>query len=143
MKAMFLLALQLSCVACLSSQKAGHKEKALEPETPDPDGESEDSKDFVQGTFSDPNHMGFTRDIEFGDENSQVVITGKDSSAGDEWELKGTYDEAEKVVKVDFSPKGGPKDLVGKVDDKGGIHWPDGNVWSKLGGLTDTDKEGE
>ena len=34
-------------------------------------------------------------------------------------------------IRIDFSPKGGPKDLLGKWTGKG-ILSPDGNNWSKL-----------
>jgi len=35
------------------------------------------------------------------------------------------------LLQVDFSPKGGPADVVGKWKD-GGIVFPDGNKWSKI-----------
>merc|ERR1712159_107327 len=35
-------------------------------------------------------------------------------------------------MKVDFSPKGGPKDVTGKWNGKDGITFPDGNTWTKL-----------
>jgi len=38
---------------------------------------------------------------------------------------------AKSKIFVDFSPKGGPKDVVGKWQD-GGIVFPDGNKWSKI-----------
>lgn len=37
------------------------------------------------------------------------------------------------TIFVDFSPKGGPKDLLGVYnEDLNGIKWPDGNLWTKL-----------
>ena len=37
------------------------------------------------------------------------------------------------TIFVDFSPKGGPKDLLGVFDEvDGGIRWPDKNLWKKL-----------
>ena len=34
---------------------------------------------------------------------------------------------------IDFSPKGGPKDLLAKWDaERNGIAFPDGNLWSKI-----------
>ena len=40
--------------------------------------------------------------------------------------------DGEKIF-IDFSPKGGPKDLVGEWrEDVAGVRFPDGNVWSKL-----------
>ena len=33
---------------------------------------------------------------------------------------------------VDFSPKGGPKDVLGIYDEnEDGIRWPDNNLWKK------------
>merc|ERR1719240_2473874 len=34
-------------------------------------------------------------------------------------------------VVLDFSPKGGPKDLAGAFSEHS-IRWPNGNVWSKV-----------
>ena len=37
------------------------------------------------------------------------------------------------TIFVDFSPKGGPKDLLGVyTEELNGIKWPDGNLWTKL-----------
>eukprot|EP00960_Hanusia_phi_P055557 763001-Hanusia_phi.AAC.8 len=36
-----------------------------------------------------------------------------------------------KNIFVDFSPKGGPKDLLGKWENDG-IRWPDSNKWTKI-----------
>ena len=50
-----------------------------------------------------------------------------------EWELGATFAEGkggDVTLLVDFSPKGGPKDLEGKYA-KGRISWPDGNSWTK------------
>jgi len=33
---------------------------------------------------------------------------------------------------IDFSPKGGPKKIVGVVEKNGKISYPDGNVWTKM-----------
>ena len=35
-------------------------------------------------------------------------------------------------ILIDFSPKGGPADVVGQWLGTGGIKFPDGNVWAKL-----------
>jgi hypothetical protein len=41
---------------------------------------------------------------------------------------------------VDFTPKGGPKDIMGVFDDTfpPGIKWPDGNKWSIVGRVVDS-----
>mmetsp|Transcript_25012 Transcript_25012/g.39297 ORF Transcript_25012/g.39297 Transcript_25012/m.39297 type:complete len:83 (+) Transcript_25012:325-573(+) len=69
-----------------------------------------------------------------------VVVKGTDNPNGAacagepdlaKWRLEGKLAEAGDKIFVDFSPKGGPKDLVGKFD-KDGIVFPDGNKWSKV-----------
>jgi len=47
--------------------------------------------------------------------------------SGKEWNLVGKV-QGDNIL-VDFTPKGGPKDLKG-VFDGTGIEWPDGNKWS-------------
>lgn len=51
------------------------------------------------------------------------------------WALEGTCSGPNMThINFDFSPKGGPKDLVGIwYQDSNGIHikWPDGNVWTQ------------
>lgn len=83
------------------------------------------------GVFSDPNHNGALRSVDPGDAPGTVVITGDDAGDEKEWKLQGTFDAAQGKVLVDFSPKGGPKDLAGQVTAKG-ITWPDGNTWRKV-----------
>ena len=50
------------------------------------------------------------------------------------WSLKGEVvkiPSKEAEILIDFSPKGGPKNLLGKLTPEGGILFPDGNTWSK------------
>ena len=45
------------------------------------------------------------------------------------WKLDGVYNKATQSLVIDFSPKGGPKDLLGKYDEFGGVPgivFPDG-----------------
>ena len=47
------------------------------------------------------------------------------------WSIGGTL-TSDDTISVDFSPKGGPKTLAGKLTkDKNGIVFPDGNTWVK------------
>lgn len=78
------------------------------------------------GEYSDPNHPGMKRSIEA--VGSKIVIKGSDDGLN-VWELT-AVPKGESVL-IDFSPKGGPKDLLGKWDGSG-IVFPDGNKWSKI-----------
>ena len=91
------------------------------------------------GEYSDPKHPGCLRSIT-GD-GDVLDVTGTDGSPGcangetqRPWSLKG---ELVKIpskrdeILIDFSPKGGPKNLLGKLTPEGGILFPDGNTWSK------------
>jgi len=93
------------------------------------------------GDYDDPNHPGAGRSF-------QVKVTGKSEGSAVEASVEGfdVDEEGGRVpwgplpaaidlegVVVDFSSKGGPKDLEGTWDaDKGGIVWADGHVWTKL-----------
>mmetsp|Transcript_41994 Transcript_41994/g.82338 ORF Transcript_41994/g.82338 Transcript_41994/m.82338 type:complete len:191 (+) Transcript_41994:60-632(+) len=108
-----------------------------------------------QGDYDDPMHPGCLRQVKVvgaplrGDgtrsSNPVLEITGYDSkgSSGtctdrptrsDLWKISGTVKSNEQVL-IDFSPKGGPENLVGKWDG-GGIVFPDGNKWTKVTGGT-------
>merc|ERR1719460_719286 len=72
-----------------------------------------------------------------------AVVKGMDSGCDDPklesvWSLSGypsKDDDGEETLFIDFSPKGGPKNLLGKWDTFGGmpgIVFPDGNKWTKV-----------
>jgi len=87
------------------------------------------------GKYSDPGHPGCKREVSV--DGLKMKIDGGDEPCGPNdkqkaWSLTATLPDAEaKEVMIDFSPKGGPKDLKGKWDG-GGIVFPDGNKWTKL-----------
>ena len=90
----------------------------------------------ASGTYSDPIHPGCFRTV---DARAGKVsgVDGTPACGPDakltEWELGATFAEGkggDVTLLVDFSPKGGPKDLEGKYA-KGRISWPDGNSWTK------------
>jgi hypothetical protein len=93
----------------------------------------------VAGSYSDPKHPNCERVVVTNtDSPSEFTLTGTDGNpacAADgtgltTFKLFGKVDEDANVY-VDFSPKGGPKDLKGLFDSKQrAILWPDGNVWS-------------
>ena len=80
-----------------------------------------------QGTYSDPAHPGCTRRITLAGRNA--IITGADED-GKPWKVA-AVPQGDKIL-ADFSPKGGPADVVGQWLGTGGIKFPDGNVWAKL-----------
>jgi len=81
----------------------------------------------LAGDFSDPNHPGCKRKITLSGTN-KATIYGADED-GVPWKLKA--DVSGKSILIDFSPKGGPKDVEGRWNGLG-IVFPDGNVWTKL-----------
>ena len=87
------------------------------------------------GAYSDPNHPNCLRVIEVPGAGGMAKISGTDGNPdcsadvddGKKWTLTGKVEG--KNIFVDFSPKGGPKNLKG-VWDGTGIKWPDGNKWN-------------
>ena len=55
-----------------------------------------------------------------------------DAEAKQHWSVPGVVSNGGKTIVVDFSPKGGPKDIKGVWNDKNGIDWADGNTWTKV-----------
>lgn len=85
------------------------------------------------GSYSDPGHPNCKRNIVVNGDS--INLSGTDGNPGcpangdgREWGLSGKVSGDD--IFVDFSPKGGPKDLKG-VWDGSGIRWPDGNKWTK------------
>merc|ERR1711871_1522795 len=62
--------------------------------------------------------------------SDEGMVVGSDDGASF-WELRGEVEDG--TIIVDFSPKGGPSSLQGRVTSSG-ITWPDGNKWSRVGG---------
>jgi hypothetical protein len=86
-----------------------------------------------QGSYADPFHPNCERVITTSTARG-VTLRGTDGNpgcpvdgSGREWTLTGTVNGND--ILVDFTPKGGPKDLKG-VWDGDGIRWPDGNKWA-------------
>ena len=90
------------------------------------------------GYYDDPNHPNCVRYVK--SIGQIATIQGTDSKSGDaacpangdgnQWELLGKVTDDK--IKIDFSPKGGPSDLVGVWEggDSPGIKFPDGNKWT-------------
>ena len=89
-----------------------------------------ETKSIFVGSYDDPNHPGCLRKITA--EGKVITILGSDNPDGSkQWKLQAKEDYPGTIF-VDFSPKGGPKDLLGVYDEvDGGIRWPDKNLWKK------------
>ncbi len=92
-----------------------------------------ETKSILEGNYNDPNHPGCLRKVIVKD--GLVSIIGSDNLDGSKQFTIKAKEDAPGVMFVDFSPKGGPSDLLGVYDEKsGGIKWPDGNMWTKIKG---------
>jgi len=97
------------------------------------------------GNYADPNHPNCQRLIEQ-DSKGVIKLTGTDGNpgcpadgSGKSFVLFGRMQQGDRIL-VDFSPKGGPKDLEGIFDGNAptGIKWPDGNKWVLKGKVVDS-----
>jgi len=89
------------------------------------------------GTFTDPiNHPGGKRTIQLleetvGDYRLAEVLGGGGRGEPANYVLPAAV-IGDRTIVIDFSPKGGPRDFVGQLDDKGNIRFlRDGNVWPR------------
>jgi len=89
------------------------------------------------GSYGDPNHPNCLREVQVVSP-SLADVTGTDGTpgcppdgSGRKWSLTGKI-EGDSIL-IDFSPKGGPKNLKGVWEPSPvpGIRFPDGNLWSK------------
>lgn len=89
------------------------------------------------GTYSDPLHPDCERVIK--PEGTGIVITGTDEVGGPQWKVYGKV-KGDQVV-IDFSPKGGPSEVVAQWSGESELYerategifkFPDGNVWSRV-----------
>jgi len=85
------------------------------------------------GRYADPKHPGCAREI-FAD----GTVRGEDGDPGcgkgsptRPWTLSGVIAVGDDSIFIDFSPKGGPANLLGERVEEG-VKFPDGNVWRKL-----------
>jgi len=90
------------------------------------------------GSYSDPNHPNCLREIQVVNPTT-AKVTGTDGTpgcppdgTGRPWSLTGILSGDDSIL-IDFTPKGGPKDLKGIWEPTPipGIRFPDGNLWSK------------
>ena len=86
---------------------------------------------IFDGNYNDPNHPGCLRKIS--SKAKEITIVGSDDINGsNQWVLKAD-EQMPGTIFVDFSPKGGPPNLLGVFDEaKNGLVWPDKNLWTKI-----------
>jgi len=80
----------------------------------------------IAGKWADPGHPGCERKIQLA--GNKAFITGADED-GKPWKVIGIVEGSD--VMIDFSPKGGPKDVKATFVIGKGLTFPDGNVWTK------------
>jgi hypothetical protein len=108
------------------------------------------------GDYEDPNHPGCLRQVKVvgaplradGTRSAYplIEVVGYDGKKGeaamcsdrptrdDLWKIQGKMKSNSEAM-IDFSPKGGPSNLLGTWDGSG-IVFPDGNKWTKIAGGT-------
>ena len=84
----------------------------------------------VDGIYADPNHPSGYRIVREG-QGGKLYITLQDEPKGQTVELEGFKKVGSGYLSIDFSPKGGPKNLAA-VAKVGKLVFPDGNAWTKL-----------
>ena len=90
-----------------------------------------ESVSVFEGKYNDPNHPGCLRKITVKDKN--VKIIGSDNIDGSNQWIILAKEDLPGTMFVDFSPKGGPSNLLGVFEPSvNGIVWPDKNVWKKI-----------
>jgi len=110
-------------------------------------GEDDDEADPKKwlGKYSDPNHPGCPRNIEFGESFKDefdhtiktLIISGADGEPGCQGGEKQTPFEVKGIVRgetrvlIDFSSKGGPSKVLANYKSSS-IIFPDGNKWKKI-----------
>ena len=79
----------------------------------------------LNGRYSDPKHPGCARKVS--KSGKFVTISGADED-GKKWTVQGRTDGRD--LRIDFSSRGGPPDLLGRADSVQ-IKFADGDVWKK------------
>ncbi|CAK0891920.1 unnamed protein product [Prorocentrum cordatum] len=81
----------------------------------------------ISGAYADPKHEGHLRHLLANGKTGTIKSTDDGTT---KWEVPITELTADSIV-ADFSGKGGPKALSGKLTDEG-IQWEDGNTWTLM-----------
>ncbi len=87
----------------------------------------------LNGIYSDPNHLEGYRIVRALYGSNDALVTLQDKPNGPVISVNGKI--VGTTVTLDFSAKGGPRDVVATLvgDDK--LSFPDGNTWTKISGV--------
>ena len=98
-----------------------------------------------QGVFNDPKHPNGYR-ILVSDAGNKGTMTLQDEPDGNVYVIPITYEANKKTgqtsLTIDFSVKGGPKDVIAILNKDSSISFPDGNLWKKEGGVVGVYSDG-
>ena len=98
-----------------------------------------------QGVFNDPKHPNGYR-ILVSDAGNKGTMTLQDEPDGNVYIIPITYEANKKTgqtsLTIDFSVKGGPKDVVATLNKDSSISFPDGNLWKMEGGVSGVYSDG-
>jgi len=83
--------------------------------------------DYVGGTYTDLNHPDCQHTVRV--EGKKATISGSSACPKGRGSDSLVGKVSGQLLKIDFSPNGGPKDATG-VFEGNGIVWPDGNKWT-------------
>ena len=89
---------------------------------------------FTGGVYTDPKHQDYSSFAGYrmlAIKGNGLTLAGTDDGTAF-WALSGSISK-DGTIEVDFSPKGGPSNVQGKLDSSNhDITWSDGNVWQNL-----------
>ncbi|KAH8045530.1 GTPase [Aureococcus anophagefferens] len=114
--------------ASTSALKLSRRAFAAGPAASDP------TKSPFQGYYKDPEHLDGYRIIKANVGLGELLVTGRDAPDGEEFVLTGVITSQFSAI-IDFSPKGGPKNLPTRfklVQGRPIIEFPDGNGWARI-----------
>jgi hypothetical protein len=91
----------------------------------------------LAGSYTDPQHPNCRNEITINKRTKVATLTGTTGNpgcppngSGEKWKLTGKADVKGETILVDFTPRGGPKDVT-LAWEGNGIRWPNGNYWTK------------
>jgi len=102
-----------------------------------PDGLRPTAGSNAGGLYTDPGHykagtFAGTRMLSSGDASGGALAVVGSNDGATFWSVPGRFgDKAGRKLVVDFSPRGGPLDLLGAYS-AGKIGWMDGNAWTQV-----------